>query len=158
MAVQDIVLGGFGSTGTVSLIITNGFSSGTAVSSSSGMHRLANASRQAAKSAYQSIDWSSPIFGESEKPKIGEIPKTESKLERTAQLDLTQEQNELSAIDGEIQSLLRDVISHEGTIAELEAIEKSIRETDKRLLEAEQLNAERLRMRKLALLLLLSAA
>ena len=158
MAVQDIVLGGFGSTGTVSLIITNGFSSGTAVSSSSGMHRLANASRQSAKSAYQSIDWSSPIFGESEKPKIGEIPKTESKLERTAQLDLTQEQNELSAIDGEIQSLLRDVISHEGTIAELEAIEKSIRETDRRLLEAEQLNAERLRMRKLALLLLLSAA
>ena len=159
MAITRLSIDGYGSRRAGS------FSGKQAVvtSSSSGMHRLANASRQAAKSAYQSIDWTSPVFGEPPKPEISATPKTEAKVERTAQLDLTQvdlsqEQNELSAIDGEIQSLLRDVISHEGTIAELEAIEKSIRETDRRLLEAEQLNAESLRMRKLALLLLLSAA
>ena len=154
MAITRLSIDGYGSRRAGS------FSGKQAVvtSSSSGMHRLDNASRQAAKSAYQSIDWTSPVFGEPPKPEISATPKTEAKIERTAQLDLTQEQNELSAIDGEIQILLRDVISQDGTIAELEAIEKSIRETDRRLLEAEQLNAESLRMRKLALLLLLSAA
>ena len=157
MAITRLSIDGYGSRRAGS------FSGKQAVvtSSSSGMHRLANASRQAAKSAYQSIDWTSPVFGEPPKPEISATPKTEAKVERTAQLDLTQvdlsqEQNELSAIDGEIQSLLRDVISHEGTIAE-RSNRKSIRETDRRLLEAEQLN-ESLRMRKLALLLLLSAA
>ena len=151
MAITRLSIDGYGS------MRAGSFSGKQAVvtSSSSGMHRLANASRQAAKSAYQSIDWTSPVFGEPPKPEITATPKTEAKVERTAQLDLTQEQNALSAIDGEIQSLLCEVISYEGTLAELEAIEESIQERQ-RIAEAERLESDR--KRRLALLLLLMAA
>ena len=151
MAITRLSIDGYGS------MRAGSFSGKQAVvtSSSSGMHRLANASRQAAKSAYQSIDWTSPVFGEPPKPEITATPKTEAKVERTAQLDLTQEQNALSAIDGEIQSLLCEVISYEGTLAELEAIEEGIQERQ-RIAEAERLESDR--KRRLALLLLLMAA
>ena len=158
MAVQDIVLGGFGSTGTVSLIVTSGFSS-VVISASSGMHRLAGARGLVSKRDYQPIDWSSPIFGEPPTPEIPITPSVETKPEpfgpRDAQIILAQEQNALSAIDGEIQSLLREVISYEGTLAELEAIEESIQERQ-RIAEAERLESDR--KRRLALLLLLMAA
>ena len=140
------------------------FSFVVAVTSSSGIHRLANANlneKRNPNADYQSIDWNSPVFGS---PVIGETEENIAKPESLKltlpkkPLDLTKEQNDLSDIDKEIQNLLRDIISQEGTIAELEAIEQSIQETGRRLLEAEQLKAERLRKRKLALLILLSAA
>lgn len=131
----------------------SGRSSPSSSQSSSGEHRLANARRQTAKDTYQSIDWNSPIFGESPRPEV--LAKAPELLKKP--IEFKQEQNELSDIDREIQSLLKSVIAQEGTVAELAAIEKSIRETDRRLLEAERITAERLLMKRLALLLLLSA-
>lgn len=128
------------------------------VTGNSGEHRLANARsierKRAAKDTYQSIDWNSPIFGEQPVP-VFPVPEN---IPEQVKPDFTVEQNELTEIDREIQSLLKTVIAQEGEVAELAAIEKSIRETDQRLLEAERISAERLQRKRLALLLLLSAA
>jgi hypothetical protein len=129
-------------------------------SSSSGIHRLSAARaierQNQAKKAYHSIDWSSPVFGDTPTPDVSvavvvpETPSVEPKLLPVSH----KEQEQLSDIDREIQSLMRDVIAQEGTVAELQAIEQSIQDTEKRGLEAELLYKKR----RIALLLLLSAA
>jgi len=123
----------------------------------SGEHRLANARsaerKRVTKDTYQSIDWNAPIFGETPKP---EIPITVKIPEPKKNLDFSKEQNELSDIDREIQLLLKTVIAQEGAVAELAAIEQSIRESEAiaAVLEAERLEKKR----RLALLLLFMAA
>lgn len=136
-------------------ILNLGFAGGgTALpSSSSGEHRLAQHKKP--KQEYRSIDWSSPMFGEPEKPepKTGEPDRHEV---IATELRLPEPKKPLQEVDQEIQLLLKKVIVEEGNIAEIKAIEKSIHEAEQSAIEAERLT--RLRMSSFALLLLLSAA
>ena len=132
--------------------------SASGASASSGMHRLANTAaneKRKPKTAYRSINWSSPVFGEkpTEEP-VKEVPHKEQILHETKQ---TENSIYLSDVEREIQLLMQKIIAKEGEIAELKAITTSIHEANL-LGEARIREADFLNRKKISLLLLLSAA
>ncbi len=126
---------------------------------SSGVRRLAQHAKPK-QQKYRSIDWSSPVFGETAKQ---EQVKTEPEKERAevpsntkiAPYSRPYSQKELSDVDREIQLLMREAIAMEGSIDELKAIDEKIQEASAHEL---RMAAAKRHRRKLGIFLIMMSA
>ncbi len=129
--------------------------SASAVATSSGVQRLAQHAKPK-QQKYRSIDWSSPVFGETAKQ---EQVKTEPEKERAEVPSKTKiapySQKELSDVDREIQLLMREAIAMDGSIDELKAIDEKIQEASAHEL---RMAAEKRHRRKLGIFLIMMSA